>query len=137
MFQVLPSEPPPQVAAPEIMDRLVMLPATTKTFNLAGAHIGNVIIPDTRLRELFRGRMDALGISPNSFGMAMATAAYSPEGAAWVDALIGRIPARGRLPIDLPRSMEAVRAAPEDVPGGTEDPLYPCGHGIMLDDAER
>jgi len=28
-----------------------------------------------------------LGISPNSFGMFMATAAYSPEGAAWVDAL--------------------------------------------------
>ncbi len=75
------------VAAPEIMDRLVMMTATTKTFNIAGAHIGNVIIPDERLRDLFRGRMDALGISPNSFGMAMATAAYSPEGAAWVDAL--------------------------------------------------
>jgi cystathionine beta-lyase len=75
------------LAAPEIMDRLVMMTAATKTFNIAGAHIGNVIIPDTRLREIFRGRMDALGISPNSFGMAMATAAYSPEGAAWVDAL--------------------------------------------------
>ena len=65
------------------------------------------------------------------------TGSFGVSGAAWVDALIGRIPARGRLPIDLPRSMEAVRAAPEDVPGGTEDPLYPCGHGIMLDDAER
>jgi cystathionine beta-lyase len=75
------------VAAPEIMDRLVMMTATTKTFNIAGAHIGNVIIPDERLRALFRGRMEALGISPNSFGMAMATAAYSPEGAAWVEAL--------------------------------------------------
>ncbi|WP_449375022.1 hypothetical protein [Bosea thiooxidans] len=31
--------------------------------------------------------MDALGISPNSFGMAMVTATYSPDGAAWVDAL--------------------------------------------------
>jgi cystathionine beta-lyase len=31
--------------------------------------------------------MNAMGISPNSFGMFMATAAYSPEGAAWVDAL--------------------------------------------------
>ena len=35
----------------------------------------------------FRKRMDALGISPNSFGMAMVTATYSPDGAAWVDAL--------------------------------------------------
>lgn len=65
------------------------------------------------------------------------TGSFGVSGAAWVDALTGRIPARGRLPIDLPRSMDAVRAAPEDVPGGTEDPLYPCGHGIMLDDAER
>jgi cystathionine beta-lyase len=31
--------------------------------------------------------MAALGISPNSFGLFMATAAYSPEGAAWVDDL--------------------------------------------------
>jgi cystathionine beta-lyase len=28
-----------------------------------------------------------MGISPNSFGMFMATAAYSPEGAEWVDRL--------------------------------------------------
>jgi cysteine-S-conjugate beta-lyase len=31
--------------------------------------------------------MGALGISGNSFGFEMARAAYSPEGAAWVDAL--------------------------------------------------
>ena len=30
-----------------------------------------------------------LGISPNSFGMHMVTAAYSPEGAVWVDHLTG------------------------------------------------
>lgn len=74
-------------AAPEILDRLVMMTATTKTFNIAGGHIGNVIIPDEMLRGAFRARMNALGISPNSFGIVMATAAYSPEGAAWVDAL--------------------------------------------------
>jgi len=74
-------------AAPEIADRLVMMTATTKTFNIAGAHVGNVIIPDDTLRAPFRTRMNALGISPNSFGMAMATAAYSADGAAWVDAL--------------------------------------------------
>ena len=32
--------------------------------------------------------MMALGISGNSFGMHMATAAYSPEGAEWVDGLM-------------------------------------------------
>jgi cystathionine beta-lyase len=70
-----------------VADRLVMMTATTKTFNIAGAHIGNVIIPDATLRAPFAARMAALGISPNSFGMHMATAAYSPEGATWVDAL--------------------------------------------------
>lgn len=70
-----------------IEDRLVMMSATTKTFNIAGAHIGNVIIADDELRRRFAAKMAAFGISPNSFGVRMATAAYSPEGAAWVDDL--------------------------------------------------
>ena len=71
-----------------IEDRLVMMTATTKTFNIAGSHIGNVIIPDPALRAKFAGRMAALGLSPNSFGLFTATAAYSPDGAVWVDDLI-------------------------------------------------
>ncbi|MDN5898791.1 MAG: glycoside hydrolase family 3 protein [Brachybacterium sp.] len=61
------------------------------------------------------------------------TGSFGISGAAWVDAITGAVPARGRLPIDLPRSMAAVREAPEDVPGGTEDPLYPAGHGPEID----
>jgi len=71
-----------------ITDRLVMMTATTKTFNIAGSHSGNVIIPDADLRARFSARMMGLGISANSFGLFMATAAYSPQGAAWVDALL-------------------------------------------------
>ncbi|CUH66268.1 Cystathionine beta-lyase PatB [Thalassovita gelatinovora] len=71
-----------------IADRLIMMTATTKTFNIAGSHSGNVIIPDPDLRAKFADRMAALGMSPNSFGLAMAEAAYSPEGAAWVDDLL-------------------------------------------------
>jgi cystathionine beta-lyase len=82
---------PMTLAAPEIADRLVMMTATTKTFNIAGSHIGNVIIPDPALRAAFGARMAALGISPNSFGIVMATAAYSPEGAAWVDGLMAYV----------------------------------------------
>jgi cystathionine beta-lyase len=41
--------------------------------------------------------MAALGISPNSFGLFMATAAYSPEGAAWVDALMAYLDGNRRL----------------------------------------
>ena len=78
---------PMTLAAPDIADRLVMMTATTKTFNIAGAHSGNVIIADPVLRKRFAERMMAMGVSANSFGLFMATAAYSPEGAAWVDAL--------------------------------------------------
>ena len=38
------------LAAPDIADRLVMLTAPSKTFNIAGAHVGNVIIPDDPVR---------------------------------------------------------------------------------------
>jgi beta-glucosidase len=61
------------------------------------------------------------------------TGTFGVSGAAWADAISGAVPARGRLPLDLPRSMDAVRASFEDVPGGTADPLYPCGHGIDLE----
>ena len=71
-----------------IEDRLVMMTATTKTFNIAGSHSGNVIIPNEKLRAEFGQRMMGLGMSPNSFGLFMAEAAYSPEGAAWVDEMI-------------------------------------------------
>lgn len=80
-----------------VEDRLVMMSATTKTFNIAGSHVGNVIIADDALRSRFAARMMALGLSPNSFGIVMAEAAYSPEGAAWVDALVDYLDGNRRL----------------------------------------
>ena len=71
-----------------IMDRLVMMTAPTKTFNIAGCHTGTVIIPDEVLRARFAARMQGLGMSANSFGLVMTQAAYSPDGAAWLDALV-------------------------------------------------
>jgi len=79
---------PMAIAAPEILDRLVMMTATTKTFNIAGMHTGNVIIPDPKLRAKFNKTMISFGISPSSFGKHMVTAAYSQEGADWVDTLM-------------------------------------------------
>ncbi|HDZ82331.1 MAG TPA: pyridoxal phosphate-dependent aminotransferase [Roseobacter sp.] len=78
----------PMALVDGIEDRLVMMTATTKTFNIAGCHSGNVIIADQKLRNIFAQRMAAMGLSPNSFGLVMATAAYSPQGAAWVDELV-------------------------------------------------
>ncbi|MFT6530617.1 MAG: cystathionine beta-lyase [Limimaricola cinnabarinus] len=80
-----------------VADRLVMLTATTKTFNIAGAHIGNVIVSEPKLKARFASRMAALGLSPNSFGLAMATAAMSPEGVEWLEALRGYLDGNRRL----------------------------------------
>ncbi|ALX66785.1 glycoside hydrolase family 3 protein [Microbacterium sp. XT11] len=47
-------------------------------------------------------------------------------------ALSGRIRPRGTLPVEIPRSMEAVRRSRTDVPGDTVDPVYPVRHGLTL-----
>jgi cysteine-S-conjugate beta-lyase len=78
-------------------ERLVMMTATTKTFNIAGAHTGNVIVADAGLRARFAAAYNAAGMSPNSFGLFMATAAYSAEGAAWVDALMQYLAENARI----------------------------------------
>jgi cystathionine beta-lyase len=100
------------LAAPQIADRLVMMTATTKTFNIAGAHIGNVIIADPALRKAFANTMNAMGISPNSFGMHMATAAYSPDGAAWVDDLMRYLDGNRRLFDDGIATIPGLRSTP-------------------------
>ena len=74
-----------------------MMTATTKTFNMAGGHVGNVIIENPELQKLFRKRITALGLSPNAFGLHMATAAYSKDGAIWLDALIKYLDKNRRL----------------------------------------
>ena len=100
------------LAAPEIMDRLVMMTATTKTFNIAGCHVGNIIVPDRALRAPLAAAINAGGVSPNSFGMMMATAAYSPEGAAWVDALVAYLDGNRRLFEEGVSAIPGVRAMP-------------------------
>ncbi|WP_299968119.1 MalY/PatB family protein [uncultured Roseobacter sp.] len=80
-----------------VADRLVMMTATSKTFNLAGHHTGNVIIADPQLRTRFAQRMAGLGMSANSFGLVMARAAYSPAGAEWLEGLIGYLDGNRRL----------------------------------------
>lgn len=104
---------PMPLAAPEIADRLVMMTATTKTFNIAGSHTGNVIIADPVLKAKFAAKIMALGISGNSFGMRMATAAYTPEGAAWVDALMAY----------LEGNRQVFDAGMADIPGLRSMPL--------------
>ena len=93
------------IAEPAVCDRLVMMTATTKTFNIAGAHTGNVIISSPRLQQKFSKRITALGISANSFGLFMATSAYSSAGAKWLDELIKYIDGNRNL---FDRAIDAI-----------------------------
>ena len=102
----------PMTLIPGIEDRLVMMTATTKTFNIAGAHIGNVIIADPDLRAKFAAVMMGMGISPNLFGMIMSTAAYSPGGAEWVDALTDYIAGNARLLDEGLSAIPGIRSMP-------------------------
>jgi len=47
-----------------------------------------------------------------------------------LDVIFGHFSPVGKLPFEMPRSMEAVRAQKEDVPYDSEDPLFPFGHGL-------
>ncbi|MFG3190583.1 glycoside hydrolase family 3 protein [Streptomyces omiyaensis] len=57
---------------------------------------------------------------------------YGASDEAVLDVVFGRARPQGRLPFELPRSMEAVRAARPDVPNDTADPVFPHGHGLEL-----
>lgn len=104
---------PMPLAAPEIADRLVMLTAATKTFNIAGALTGNVIIADPALRARFAAAHLASGSSPNRFGILACTAAYE-DGAAWVDAVRAYLAGNAVLFADGVAAIPGVRPMPLD-----------------------
>ena len=79
---------PTIAAAPEIADRLITCVAATKTFNLAGAHVGACFTSNAALKRKLDARIAASGLSSyNSFGM-LATEAAWRTGEAWLDALL-------------------------------------------------
>jgi beta-glucosidase len=57
-------------------------------------------------------------------------AEYGASDAAVLDVIFGRARPEGRLPFELPSSMEAVRRQKSDVPHDSKDPLYPFGFGL-------
>ena len=65
----------------------VFCTSPSKTFNMAGLQVANILIPDEQLRKAFRKINSANGYSQaNAAGLAAARAVYE-EGDAWLDAL--------------------------------------------------
>lgn len=79
---------PTILAAPEIADRLITCVAATKTFNLAGAHVGACVTSNAALKRRLDARIAASGLSSyNRFGM-IATEAAWRTGEPWLNALL-------------------------------------------------
>jgi beta-glucosidase len=57
-------------------------------------------------------------------------AEFGAEDDALLDVIFGDFNPSGRLPLELPRSMAAVKAQFEDVPHDSEDPLFTFGFGL-------
>jgi beta-glucosidase len=55
---------------------------------------------------------------------------FGASDAAVLDVIFGRVSPSGKLPFEMPSSMEAVRGQKEDVPHDSENPLFPFGYGL-------
>ena len=100
------------MAAPEALDRLVVMTAASKTFDIAGLRTGVTTVPDDALRERIGVLHRALDLQPNIMGVALTRAAYSEEGAVWVDELRAYVDANRQLLEDGLQAIPGVRAMP-------------------------
>jgi beta-glucosidase len=55
---------------------------------------------------------------------------FGADDRAVLDVIFGHAAPSGKLPFELPSSMEAVRRQKADVPYDSEDPLFPFGFGL-------
>jgi len=58
---------------------------------------------------------------------------FGASDAAVLDVVWGRFAPEGKLPFELPSSMEAVRAQHPDAPHDSANPLFPFGHGLTYE----
>jgi beta-glucosidase len=55
---------------------------------------------------------------------------FGANDAAVLDVVFGRFAPTGKLPFEIPSSMDAVKKQKEDLPYDSENPLYPFGFGL-------
>jgi beta-glucosidase-like glycosyl hydrolase len=75
--------------------------------------------------------MDRPAVIPEIIEQAEAVFAnFGSDSEAFLDIVFGISAPEGKLPFDLPRSMEAVESQMEDVPFDTKNPVFKFGHGL-------
>ncbi|MEI5527021.1 glycoside hydrolase family 3 N-terminal domain-containing protein [Streptomyces brasiliscabiei] len=71
-------------------------------------------------------------LTPLVDALAGLTVTFGVSDDALLTALTGRIAPEGKLPVELPRSMQAVRESAPDALADTADPLFPLGSGLEI-----
>ncbi|MGN8027650.1 glycoside hydrolase family 3 protein [Microbacterium sp. 22242] len=94
------------------------------------AHVREIAAQTPTVVDVFLDRPAILAPIVDAAAAVVANWGVSPV--VLLEVLSGAVPARGKLPFDVPRSTEAVLASRPDVPFDTEDPLFRFGHGLSL-----
>ena len=102
---------PTAVAAPEHLDRLVVLTAASKGFNIAGFETGLLLAPDAGVRAKVDKVILDRESSPNRFGMAAVEAAFAKSGD-WSDAVRTYLAENSRIFTDRIGAITGVSVMP-------------------------
>jgi len=94
------------------------------------AHVAEVTASVPTVVDVFLDRPAIL--APIVESAAAVTGNWGASADALLDVLFGVVPAEGKLPFDVPRSMAAAEASRPDVPFDTENPLFRFGHGLTF-----
>ena len=71
----------------EFADHCIVCTSPSKTFNLAGLLVSDIIIPGKKIREAFKDKMQPYYLWPGNFGSAAQIAAYN-ESEDWLEELL-------------------------------------------------
>ncbi|HYF63007.1 MAG TPA: glycoside hydrolase family 3 N-terminal domain-containing protein [Herpetosiphonaceae bacterium] len=134
------------VAAPEAADLAILRLKTPyeprNTLPIENFfHAGDLVFPDAeqaRIAAVLAAAptivdiyLDRPAVIPEiAAGCAGLLGSFGASDAAVLDIVFGRVAPTGRLPFELPSSMEAVRDQKPDLPYDSADPLFPFGHGL-------
>ena len=92
------------------------------------AHILNICEKIPTIIDIYLERPAVIPeIAAKSAGL---IANFGANEEAVLDVIFGNFNPTGKLPFELPASMDAVRAQKEDLPHDSENPVFPFGHGL-------
>jgi len=88
---------------PSIAERTITFAAPSKTFNMAGLSCAFAVIPNPKLREVFKHQVESFSGHPNTLGLTAGLAAYT-TGSPWLQTLLEYLSANRQFMQDFIRT---------------------------------